>query len=272
MERRAVRLRAIGALAAVIVVLGACGSDGPAANLRPTTTIAGEVAPTPTDAPSPDPEPELPAPELPAPDPPAPDAPEAPAPEAPTPEPPAPPAPEPPAPEPTPDPLLPDDDGDDDGGIGTLMIVLIVGGLLLAAVVIIALIKRSRGSTAEPTTSTPSPQSSLLTTAQWIHDQLTLELMAAPPAAAQQRWTIERSRLDNVAIGALQQAAEGHDPNWQPFAQTVSALAAAIDTNLALRAQVPPNAQLITDSTDVVSRDRATLQQLIVLLRPTIDR
>jgi len=34
----------------------------------------------------------------------------------------------------------------------------------------------------------------------------------------------------------------------------------------------PPNAQLINDSTDVVSRNRVALQQLIAVRRPTIDR
>jgi len=34
----------------------------------------------------------------------------------------------------------------------------------------------------------------------------------------------------------------------------------------------PANAQLMNDSTDVVSRNRAALQQLAAVLRPPIDR
>ena len=152
--------------------------------------------------------------------------------------------------------------------------VLLIGGLLLAGGH-----HRRRDRTLEEVRCTAhsplrssSPQASLLSTSQWITDQLTLELMAAPPAAAQQRWTVERSRLDNVAIGAQQQYLEVQDPNWQPLAQTMSALAAAIDTNLALRAQEPANAQLISESTDVINRHRATLQQLIAALRLTTPR
>jgi hypothetical protein len=240
--------------AIVTLALGACGSDGPVANLRPTTTLAGGVAPTPTEAPA-------------APDPPSepttPVATEAPVvtEPAPTPDPTTPAIPE-------PDPAVPtDDDGSD-----WLLPVLVIGGVLVAAVVVIAAIARSRKSEPDTATSAPTPQSSLLSTSQWINDHLTLELMAAAPPAALQRWATERSRLDNVAIGANQQYLEAGDPNWQPLAQTMSSLASAIDTNLALRAQDPPNAQLIAESTTVVNGHRTNLQTLIALLRPTLDR
>ena len=157
-------------------------------------------------------------------------------------------------------------------GNNLLVALLIIGGILLAVITIGALISRSRKSAPDTGAPTPSPQSSLLSTSQWITDQLSLELMAAPPAAALQRWAVERSRLDNVAIGAQQQYLEAGDPNWQPLAQTMSALAAAIDTNLSLRAQDPPNAQLINESTDVVNRQRAAVQQLNAALRSTNER
>ncbi len=251
MERRHVRLPAIVAIALLSAILGACGSDGPVANLRPGTTIDGGagVAPTPTDAPAATNAPDAPAVTA------APVVTQAPvATEAPT--------------DPDTNPIVPDSDD----GIDLLVVLLIIGGLLLAAIVIGALISRSKKAPPTDGAPTDSPQASLLSTSQWITDQLTLELMAAPPAQAQQRWTIERSRLDNVAIGAQQQYLEAGDPNWQPLAQTMSALAAAIDTNLALRAQDPPNAQLINESTEVVSRHRGTVQQLVAVLRPTIDR
>ena len=250
MERHTFRLPIILVVAVAAIALGACASDGPAADLRPETTIGGGVAPTPTDAPA--------APEAPtAPDAPAatqaPAAPDAPvATEAPT----------------TPDanPIVPDTDD----GVDLLVVFLIIGAVALAAIAIGALISRSKKSPRDAGTPTPSPQSSLLSTSQWITDQLSLELMAAPPATALQRWTVERSRLDNVAIGAQQQYLEVADPNWQPLAQTMSALAAAIDTNLSLRAQDPPNHELISESTEVVNRHRAAIQQLIAALRPTI--
>jgi hypothetical protein len=166
-----------------------------------------------------------------------------------------------------------------DGGNDWLLPVLVIGGLLLVAVAIGGALSRSKqpkqpAPTAQPTPpqrqAEPSPQASLLSTTQWIADQLTLELLAAPPTAALQRWALERSRLDNVAIGAQQQYLDAQDPNWQPLSQTMSALAASIDTCLALRAQDPPNAQLISDSIDVVSAHRARLHQLVAVLLPTI--
>jgi hypothetical protein len=170
--------------------------------------------------------------------------------------------------------------GDDAGsGIDWVPIVLIVGGILALLVVLGALFGRSKQPPAAPastkpltpsTPAAPSPQASLLSTAQWIHDQLSLELMAASPASARQRWATERSRLDNVAIGAQAEFAGGADPYWQGFGQSVSSLATALDTNLQLRAQDPPNVELIGESTDVVNRHRSALQQWINTLRPTI--
>jgi len=221
-------------------LLGACGSDGAINDLVTGTTVPGEAAPAPTDAP------EAPAPT---------EAPEAPV---------ATEAPAQPTPTAAPDGGTSDDDND------WVIPVLIIGGLLLLAVIIGGVIGRSKKSPPQPTSpAAASPQASLLSTSQWITDQLSLELMAAPAAAAQQRWAVERSRVDNVAIGAQQQYLEVQDPNWQPLSQTMSALAAAIDTNLALRAQEPANAQLISESTDVINRHRATLQQLIAALRLT---
>ena len=234
-------------------VLGACGSDGSVADLPSATADPGAGAPAATDAPAPTDAPEAPAPT---------DAPEAPAPTD---------APE--APAPAPQPTTAPESGDTDNENSWLLPLLVIGGLILVAVVIGGVIGRSKKSSAPQSSSTTqTPQSSLLSTSQWITDQLTLELMAAPPAAAQQRWSIERTRLDNVAVGAQQQYLEAGDPNWQPLAQTMSALAAAIDTNLQLRAQDPPNAQLINESTAVVNRHRADIQQLVAALRLTIDR
>ncbi len=241
----------------ITTVLVACGSDGPAANLTSGTLDPGAVdegaAPAPTEAPA---QPEAPA------EPEAPAATE--------------PAPIEPAPEPT-APTAPDTETSDDGN-DWLLPVLVIGGLLLIAVAVGGALSRSKRPTQAtpaapgPSSAAPSPQASLLSTSQWITDQLTLELMAAPPAAALQRWATERSRLDNVAIGAQQQYLDAQDPNWQPLAQTMSALAAAIDTSLALRAQEPPNAQLISESIDVVNGHRARIHQLLAVLHPTIDR
>ena len=51
--------------------------------------------------------------------------------------------------------------------------------------------------------------------------------------------------------------------------RTMAALASALDTNLRLRAQVPPDPALIQESTAVVTRQRAILSQLVAALWPT---
>jgi hypothetical protein len=235
--------------AASIGILSGCGGDRAVAGMLPA--VATTTAPPPTEAPAPTPT-EAPAP----------------TPAEPTPD---------PAPPTEPNPIAPDDDD-------LLQGFLVLVGLLLAAAAVIAVIVaivRSRKPAPQPgprrTTAgagsrPPSPQTSLLSTSQWINDQLSLELMAAAPEAAAQRWTLERSRLDNVAIGAQQQFLQTGAADWQLLGQAMSALAMALDTNVQLRSQGPPNAELIDESVTVVNRQRAELRQLIVTMRPTIER
>lgn len=237
------------AVAASIVLLG-CGEDSPISDLRPGDTGAPSVTAAP-DQPDPG-DGETAAPEVTA----APE-PEQPAPDQPGPV-------ETVAPNPT-------DPAADDSSL--LPILLGIGLLVLAAAVVGAVVSR-RSSTpdereATSTPPTPSPQMALLTNAQWIHDHLSLELLAAPPADALQRWTTERRRLDDVAIGAQQQFVNGSGDAWSSLSQTMTALANALDTDLRLRAQVPPNQAVIQESTAVVNRQRAVLIQLVAALWPT---
>lgn len=240
------------AAAASIVLLG-CGEDGPIGDLRPGDTGVPSVsaAPDPGDggtaAPvdTPAPEPEQPAPEQPAPG---------------------------PVETTAPNPIAPDS-GDDSSVVPVL---LGVGLLVLAAVVVGAVVSRRSSAPDEHEATTPppvpSPQMALLTNAQWIHDHLTLELLAVPPGDALQRWTTERRRLDDVTIGAQQQFANGGGEAWSSLGQTMTALANALDTNLRLRAQVPPDPAVIQESTAVVNRQRAVLIQLVAALWPTATR
>lgn len=240
---------AVVVVAACIGMLAACGGERAVASMRPV--VATTTAPPPTEAPAPTPT-------------------EAPA----------------PAPTPTDAPTIttapaPDGAVEDDGdSSNVLTIVLIIAGAALALFVIAAVLSKSKSKT--PTRSgrppagaaarPPSPQTSLLSTSQWINDQLSLELMAASPEAAAQRWSIERSRLDNVAIGAQQQFLQTGRADWQLLGHSTSALAMALDTNVQLRTQSPPNADLIGESITVVNRQRAELRQLIVAMQPTIER
>ena len=111
----------------------------------------------------------------------------------------------------------------------------------------------------------------LVATAQWIHDQLSLELMAAAPGQAQQRWSVERSRVDNVVIGTQSEASRMNNAVWLQLGQFLSQLSSAIDTNLQLRAQEPPNLGLVQESVNVITARRNDIQAAINALRPTLQ-
>lgn len=180
-------------------------------------------------------------------------------------------------------PVDPDDDGSDTDW--ALIIVAIVAGVAVIIALIAAFSASSRRRRPPPpprqaSGSAPhqqpqqqqSTQVALLSTAQWVHDQLSLELMAADPRQALARWAVERSRLDNVAIGAQQQYAAGQGDPWQSLSQMMTLLASSLDTNLNVRAQDQPDARLIAESTEVVTRHRATLQQLLAAMWPLTRR
>lgn len=156
-----------------------------------------------------------------------------------------------------------------DNGIDWLPILVVIGGLLIVVAVVAMLMGRKprpASPAAPPTQKPPTAQTNLLSTAQWIHDQLSLELLAAGPGAAQQRWSTERARLDNVVIASQQQWADGHGTGWQQLGQVLSSLGSAIDTNIQLRAQATPDPSLVAESNDVVNRHRGSLQQVLTAL------
>ena len=178
------------------------------------------------------------------------------------------------APATTPDTVAPDTVAPDNGGSdidwGPIILVTVLGIAVIA--LIVALMSRKKPPTAAGTLSpTASSQSEILSTAQWIHDQLSLELLAAAPAAALQRWSVERTRVDNVAIRAQQQFTQGYGEAWQRLGQAMSQLGTSLDTELQLRNQQPPNAQLIQQANEVVGRRRADVQLLLTAIWPTVQ-
>jgi hypothetical protein len=173
------------------------------------------------------------------------------------------------APVTTPGTIAPDDGGDDIDW-GPIILVTILGIAVIA--IIVALMSRRKPKSAAGTvTPTGSAQSEILSTAQWIHDQLSLELLAAAPAAALQRWNGERTRVDNVAIRAQQQFTQGYGEAWQRLGQAMSQLGTSLDTELQLRNQQPPNAQLIQQANEVIGRRRADVQLLLTAIWPTVQ-
>jgi len=150
--------------------------------------------------------------------------------------------------------------------------ILVVAGLVLVLIVVVAAVlgRKSPQSAASRPRTNPQ-QTSILSTSQWIHDQLSLELMAATPATARQRWTVERSRLDNVAISAQQQWTAGYGEAWQRLGQSVSALGASLETSISLREQPQPDPTLISEANQVVNRNRDSVQQLVSALWPSVQ-
>jgi len=98
----------------------------------------------------------------------------------------------------TPATVAPDNGGSD---IDWFPIVLVaVLGIVLISI-LVALMSRRKpapapAAAARPASPAASPQSEIMSTAQWVHDQLSLEILAAAPAAGLQRWTAARQRCD----------------------------------------------------------------------------
>ncbi|MET0662660.1 MAG: hypothetical protein ABWZ42_05975 [Ilumatobacteraceae bacterium] len=176
-------------------------------------------------------------------------------------------------------PAAADADGEDDGiDVGTWLLVTLI--VVLAIIVVSAVVggigRRSKGKPAPPAAGAvpPAPVNDaahqLLASAQWVHDQLSLELMAAAPAQAQQRWSVERTRIDNIVIGTQAEASRVNSASWLQLGQFLTELAAAIETNLQLRMQDPPNLGLVQESANVITARRNDIQAAINLLRPTL--
>ena len=58
--------------------------------------------------------------------------------------------------------------------------------------------------------------------------------------------------------------------SWLQLGQFLTELASAIETNLQLRMQDPPNLGLVQESANVITARRNDIQAAINLLRPTL--
>jgi len=166
-----------------------------------------------------------------------------------------------------------DDDGID---VGTWLLVtlFIVLAIIIVSAVVTGIGRRSKKTPPAAAPVPPAPVNDaphqLLASAQWVHDQLSLELMAAAPTQALQRWAVERTRIDNIVIGTQAEASRLNSASWLQLGQFLSELAAAIETNLQLRMQEPPNVGLVQESANVITARRNDIQAAINLLRPTL--
>lgn len=149
-------------------------------------------------------------------------------------------------------------DGDGDGLPGWLVPVLVA----LALAIVVAVVVSSRRRRDQPAATDPRNQ--LVATARWIHDQLSLELLALPPADAQRRWASDRVRFDQLSIDARALAMQSEPEVWNQLASIVDALASSIDTAVRVRATEGADVDLARESVAIANRHRGELDAWIV--------
>lgn len=113
-------------------------------------------------------------------------------------------------------------------------------------------------------------QHNIMGTAQWFHDQLSVQLLGSPPDQALARWQYERPRVQSIAAAANQQAISADDP-WHLLANSVLLLSGAIDTLLGLQVQQPRNDDAVQQATEVANARRRQLQALLVTMWPMVQ-
>lgn len=158
--------------------------------------------------------------------------------------------------------------------------IIAISAVAIAVIALVATSTGRRRTTAQPAAA-PIPRASTadqdrgyaLGSAQWVHDHLAPELLAARPDLAAQRWATERSRLDDTVIRSQQYMS---DPSvgvaWQQLGHSLSLLGTSLDSYVQLRNQQPPDQQQINDAYAVANQHLAQLGVALSQLWPTIQR
>lgn len=165
-------------------------------------------------------------------------------------------------------------DGDDGGRVDLPWGAVLVGfGLLL--VVLIALLavrssRRSRAARPETDRSATLMAAQVLAEAQWLHDHLSLAVLAGPGAEAQQRWVAERPRVETLARNAYGVAVDAREEVadvWIRLATAANTLASVLDGACARRAADAPDDEAPDDGAaadlEAVEGQRKALRSLI---------
>jgi hypothetical protein len=212
----------------MLILMGACSSDGNAPVGGGGLPESGEGIPAP---PAEEPAPEEPAPEEPAPEEPAPEepAPEEPAPEEPAPEEPAPE--EPPA-----------EETDGDGLTSEEWAVVILLGLAVVAIVAgaTALASRNKGGRSEPRPEAQWRLDEVTRGCRSIHDTTVMSvLQASNPAMLQSTWGAARAQLIDLEgrVGALAPdlPEESQRQSLYELGHAVAGVRGALEANVNLR-------------------------------------
>ena len=174
---------------------------------------------------------------------------------------------------------VPGGGGDDSSDTPWPLIIAIIG--VGAIVVVLLATSTARRRASPPRTSVGAPPHAsvgdqdrgyALGAAQWVHDHFSLELLAAEPSLAAQRWNADRGRIDDAAIRAQQFSARPDGLTWQRLGQCLSLLSTSLDSYIRLRNQPQPDEQAIGEARAVVNKHRAELAMQLAALWPTVER
>jgi hypothetical protein len=154
---------------------------------------------------------------------------------------------------------------DDDSGfpgwlvpVGAVLAVAAIAGLWFGG--------RRRGEADRDT----SRQRQAIALAGWIHDQLSLEVLASPPVDASRRWEQERNRVDQLTIEARTFAAVADAEMWDRLVQVLRELSTSIDVALRLRSTPDADQDLVRESVTIANRHRSELAAWITTATATI--
>jgi len=185
------------------------------------------------------------------------------------------PAPEPtdaPAPAPTDAPApgptdAPDTGGGDAGEDDWVPLVLALLGVVVVGLVLALIF----GSRQKSTASTGvDRRRGLVATAGWVHDQLTLEVLAVPPSDGLRRWTVERSRVDQLAIDGRMMSSSGYREMWEQLGTILGQLTSSIDTALRMGTMEGADPALVAEAVQNAHRHRAELGAWVATARSLV--
>ncbi len=163
-----------------------------------------------------------------------------------------------------------DEEGSDGGGSANLIIIALAM-LLIGAVAYLAFraARPKSGPARSGSLRVPSigPDDRVLGDISWLNDQLSLELMSAPPDEALQRWRNERPRIAALTRECQRLEESSSDPMWGALAGEVATLAQALDTATMARAEDDVDPTVVRQSIDLVNRHRSQLAGLSTQVR-----
>lgn len=142
---------------------------------------------------------------------------------------------------------------DESSVLGWLIPVAAVLAVLAVAAFWFA--RRRRGDRGRDT----SRQGRAIALAGWIHDHLSLEVLASPPADALRRWEQERNRVDQLTMEARAFAAVEDAEMWERLVHVLRELSTSIDVALRLRNAPTTDPDLVRESVTIANRHRAEL-------------